>query len=134
MGLNLIDLTPPAPDHRAQASLIAHAVDKGVDAIIVGGAIPNALKEALDGAKQMSIPVVAADTRIDHPAVAAFTATDNALGGSLAGNYIVERTGARGSVLIICGTQGHPKGEARRDGMEIAARNAEMPVIFHYAD
>lgn len=133
-GLTLIDLTPTEPDALLQGKLIEHAIDKGVDALIVGADTPSLLNDSLSKAQHADIPVVTVDTRISHPAVLAFVETDNVKGAQLAGEYIVEKTGGKGSVLVLGGSEGHPNGDARKNGVIFAAERAGMEVIFRYAN
>lgn len=132
--INLVDLTPTDPDSLAQVMLVEHAVNKKVDVIIVGASIPQPFTDALSKAQKANIPVIAVDTRLDHPAVKAFVATDNDKGARLAGEYIVAQTKGKGSLLILGGTKNHPNGDARKDGVSLVARESGMPVIFRYAD
>lgn len=129
----LVDLTPTEPDAMAQGRLIDHAIGRGVDALIVGANSPSTLEGSLTRAKVNNIPVVAVDTRIDHPAVVAFVATDNHKGAALAGEYIVQHTHGQGRVLILGGAPGHPNGEIRKNGVISAAKKAGMDVILRYA-
>lgn len=133
-GILLVDLTPTEPDAIAQGRLIDHAIDRGVDGLIVGADNPYTLYGALTRAKEKRIPIVAVDTKIDHPAVIAFVATDNHKGALLAGEYIVKHTKGQGKVLILGGTPDHPNGEIRRNGVTSKAKEAGMTVIFRYAD
>lgn len=133
-GLTLIDLTPTEPDAMLQSKLIEHAINKRVDALIVGANTPLVLSDSLSKAQHAGIPVVAVDTRINHPAVLAFVETDNDKGARLAGKYIVEKTGGKGSVLILGGSEGHPNGDVRKAGVTLEAEKVGMPVIFRYAN
>lgn len=133
-GITLIDLTPPAPDDGIQARLLEHAINKKVSGIIIGASNPEALIPMLSQATRRGIPVIAIDTAINHPAIKSLIATDNAKGADMAGDYIVKKTGGKGSVLILGGTRNHPNGEARRNGVTRKAEKAGMHVIFRRAD
>jgi ABC-type sugar transport system substrate-binding protein len=133
-NINLIDLTPPSPDIETQIKLLEHAIEKQVDGIILGASNPSPLHQALSKAVKRGIPVIAIDTAIEHPAIKSLVATDNARGAALAGEYIVEKTGGKGSVLILGGTKNHPNGKARRYGVTRKAEAAGMKVIFRRAD
>jgi ABC-type sugar transport system substrate-binding protein len=133
-NINLIDLTPPSPDIETQTKLLEHAIEKQVAGIILGASDPSPLHRALSKAVKRGIPVIAIDTAIEHPAVKSLVATDNAKGAALAGAYIVEKTGGKGSVLILGGTKDHPNGDLRRFGVTRKAEAAGMKVIFRQAD
>ena len=131
--ITLLDLTPPEPNALAQARFIEHAINRKVNALIIGADTPSTLTGALNRALKEKIPIVAIDTKIAHPAVAAFVGTNNHKGARLAGEYIVKQTRGKGSVLIIGGTPDHPNGEIRKNGVASEVENAGMAVISRYA-
>jgi ribose transport system substrate-binding protein len=133
-NLDLIDLTPPDADPKTQVKLLEHAIKKQVNGIIIGANSQASLHQALSKAVQKKIPIIAIDSPIDHPAIFSFIATDNDRGAAMAGQYIVEKTGARGTVLILGGTKDHPNGDARRFGVTKKAETAGMNVLFRRAD
>jgi ribose transport system substrate-binding protein len=132
--MTLLDLTPPEPNALAQAKFIEHAINRKVDALIIGADTPTALSGALDSALKEKIPVVAIDTEIEHPAVVAFVGTDNQKGAKMAGEYIAKQANGKGRVLIVGGAPGHPNGEIRKNGVAEAVKKAGMSVISRYAD
>lgn len=130
----LIDLTPPTADIELQIKFLEHAIEQQVDGIILGANSPTLLTKSLDKAALNKIPVVAIDTDINHPAIKSLVATDNVAGADLAGRYIAQRTGGKGTILILGGTKNHPNGEARRNGVTQRAEEAGMKVLFRRAD
>ncbi|HTX87039.1 MAG TPA: sugar ABC transporter substrate-binding protein [Candidatus Nanoarchaeia archaeon] len=134
-GLKFVDLTPQTLDPQEQKRLLDVAVNSEINGIILGGGgDPTVLKQGLDKALALGIPVITVDTEIDHPAVKGFIATDNFAGAVLAGDYIVKATGGKGTVLILGGTLNHPNGDARRDGVKQEVEKAGMKVIYRQAD
>jgi len=133
-NLKLIDLTPETLNSLDQKKALEVAANKEISGIILGAAEPAILIDGLDKALSLGIPVIAIDTKVDHPAVKGFLATDNLAGAVLAGDYIVKATGGKGTVLILGGTLNHPNGDARRDGVKQEVEKAGMKVIFKQAD
>jgi ribose transport system substrate-binding protein len=134
-GLKFIDLSPSTLDPQDQKKSLDAAVTNKIGGIILGaGASTTVLMEGLDRAESLGIPVIAVDTKIDHPAVKGFVATDNFAGAVLAGDYIAKATAGKGTVLILGGTRNHPNGDARRDGVEQEVKKAGMKVDYWQAD
>ncbi len=133
MGIELIDLTASSPDSAAQKDAVDRAINMGVDGIIIGSVDNRAFGASLDNAKRKGIPVVAVDTGIEHDHVASLVQTDNLAAAGIAGEYIVGQLDA-GTVLILGGSAGHQTGNARRDGVKMAAEAAGHEVIFHICD
>lgn len=133
MGVEFIDLTASSPDAAAQKDAVDRAIDMGVDGIIIGSVDNRAFEESLDNAMARGIPVVAVDTGIDHPHIASLVQTDNLAAAGIAGEYIVDQIDG-GTVLILGGSAGHQTGNARRDGVLMAAEAAGYEVIFQICD
>lgn len=133
-GVELIDMTASSPDSAAQKDAVDRAIDMDVDGIIIGSVDNRAFDASLDQAKSKGIPVVAVDTAIDHSHVSSLIQTDNLSAAGIAGKYIVEQLKGEGTVLILGGSAGHQTGNARRDGVMIAAEAAGHEVIFQICD
>lgn len=133
-NVELIDMTASSPDSGAQKDAVDRAIDMGVDGIIIGSVDNRAFDASLDKAAAKGIPVVAVDTAIDHSHVSSLVQTDNLAAASVAGSYIVDQLDGAGSVLILGGSAGHQTGNARRDGVKIAAEAAGHEVIFQICD
>ncbi len=133
-GIEFIDMTASSPDSAAQKDAVDRAIDMGVDGIIIGSVDNRAFDTSLDNAASKGIPVVAVDTGIDHPHVSSLVQTDNLAAAGIAGEYIVGKLGGEGSVLILGGSAGHQTGNARRDGVLVAAEAAGHEVIFQICD
>jgi len=134
-NVEFFDMTPSSSDPLEQKKRLENVIDaKNVDGIILGANKADVLTEALDKAAAAGIPVVTIDTAVNHPAVKALIATDNLAGAKIAGEYIVKRTGGKGTVLILGGTEHHVNGDLRRKGVEEAVAAGGMKVIFRYAD
>lgn len=103
-------------------------------AIIIGSVDPRVWPDTITKAKAAGIPILAVDTAIDDPYVSALIATDNLGAAGLEGDYICEKTGGKGAILVIGGTVGHPNGDARKDGVSQKAEACGMKVIGDWGD
>jgi ribose transport system substrate-binding protein len=135
LGVDFVNVTTPNPDAQAQVAAVENAITQGVDAIIVGAADSRAWGDAFDKAEAAGIPIVTVDTGIDHPWVKTLIQTDNEAAAKMAGEYLVEKAGPDcKKLLIIGGAAGHQTGDARKNGVEAAAKAAGYEVIVEYAD
>jgi len=129
-----MDLTPEVSSPEAQIASLNLAIDQHVDGIILGANLPSTLLEVLDRAYKAKIPVVAIDTQVDSPAVVSYIATDNLENARVAGDFIVNATKGKGTVLILCGVETHPNSISSEKGVREKAEKAGMNVITRYAD
>ncbi|MFA6463439.1 MAG: sugar ABC transporter substrate-binding protein [Candidatus Paceibacterota bacterium] len=129
-----MDLTSEIASPDAQIASLNLAIDQHVDGIILGANLPSTLLTVLDRAYKANIPVVAIDTAVDSPAIVSFIATDNLENARVAGDFIVNATKAKGTVLILCGEKTHPNSIASEKGVREKAEKAGMNVISRYAD
>lgn len=86
-----------------QVTQIDNFIASGVDLILLNPGDPKALKPAIMKAQAAGITVVAVDTYADG-ADAAVT-TDNVQAGQIACQYIVDKLGGKGNVIIENGPQ-----------------------------
>jgi ribose transport system substrate-binding protein len=134
-NLSYIDLTPLKLNSEEYHSSLELAIDSQVNGIIIGaGSDPSSIYDLLDLILEKNIFVVAVDTKINHPAINSFIATDNFQGAKIAGNYIYEKTNGTGSVLILGGTKNHPNGDARKNGVSEVVIENGMDVIYKQSD
>jgi ribose transport system substrate-binding protein len=128
-GFAFTDMTPSEADVVAQKAAIDNAIRMGVAGLIIGPSNSKGLDKSLDKAKAAGIPVVTVDTRIDHDWISSHVATDNVAAAELAGDYIVEKLGGKGKVLIIGGTVGVQTADDRRNGVLTKCKAAGMTVL-----
>lgn len=135
MGANFVNVTTTNPDAEAQVAAVENAISQKVDAIIVGAADSRGWGDAFDKAQAANIPVITVDTGIDHPWVKTLIQTDNEAAAKMAGEYLVQAAGPDcRKLLIIGGAAGHQTGDARKNGVEAAAKAAGYDVVVEYAD
>ena len=134
-GHKFVDLTPPSASAALQAQVLKSVIRrKNVDGVIIGAQAPEVLLPVLNDARGHDIRIIAIDTPIGHDAIDCVIATDNLAGAVMAGEFIVDETQGKGSVLILGGTKGHPNGEARREGVTRSVEAGGMKAEFRQAD
>ena len=134
-GATFVNVTTANPDAEAQVAAVENAISQKVSALIIGAADSRAFGDAIDKAQAAGIPVITVDTGIDHPWVKTLIQTDNLAAAKMAGEYIVKTAGPDcKKLLIIGGLAGHQTGDARKNGVEEAAKAAGYEVIVEYAD
>lgn len=135
LNVKLIDLTASAPEMAQQKMAIDNAIIKRVDGLVVGAVDSRGLGDSFNKAQQAGIPIVTVDTRVDHPAVVSHIATDNIAAASLAGEYIADKLGNSGKVLVLGGATGSQTADDRQKGVEdVLAQYEDMEVIFRVAN
>ena len=90
-------------DLNKQFTQIDNFIAAGVDLILLNPADPKAVAPAIARAQAAGIPVVAVDTAAEG--ADATVTTDNVQAGEIACQYIVDKLGGKGDVVIINGPQ-----------------------------
>lgn len=90
-------------DMNKQFTQIDNFIAAGVDLILLNPADPKAVAPAIARAQAAGIPVVAVDTAAEG--ADATVTTDNVQAGEIACQYIVDKLGGKGDVVIINGPQ-----------------------------
>jgi ribose transport system substrate-binding protein len=85
---------PPTQNAQIDALIAA-----GVDLIVLNPSDTNAIEPAIDRAHKAGIPVVAADSRTAGADVT--VETNNVQAGAVACEYVVEKMGGKGAMLIL---------------------------------
>ena len=85
-------------DLAKQQGQIENFIVQKVSAIIVCPVNSKGIGPAIDKATQAKIPVFTADIKADSGAIVSHVASDNFLGGKLAGEYMVKALNGKGKV------------------------------------
>ncbi|WP_242985381.1 ribose ABC transporter substrate-binding protein RbsB [Vallitalea okinawensis] len=111
LGYDLIvlDSKDDAPTERAN---VEDLVQQEVAVIIINPTDSDAVGNAIMVANESNIPVITVDRSANTGEVVAHIASDNAAGGKLAGEYILEQIGNAGKLVEL---QGIPGASATRD-------------------
>ena len=99
-GFNLA-VTSGDWDLAKQQGQIENFIVQKVAAIIVCPVNSKGIGPAIDKANQAGIPVFTADIKADEGKVVSHIASDNYLGGKLAGEYLVKLLNGKGKVAVI---------------------------------
>lgn len=99
LGINLV-YQDPAADMQKDISIMEDLITQGVDAICISPIDADAIIPYIDKAREAGIVVV--DWDIETQAeVDAKVLTDNFEGGALGADYLVEKMGTEGKVLVV---------------------------------
>lgn len=99
-----------------QVSMIEDQITKRVSALAVAPSQPASAIPVFDQAKAAGIPVVLIDTDAQWPDKVSFVGTGNYNGGKLAGEFLAEKLGKGGKVVILRGAMGDPTHDERANG------------------
>ncbi|WAA12544.1 ribose ABC transporter substrate-binding protein RbsB [Fervidibacillus halotolerans] len=124
--LDLDITTVDAQDDSAkQVSDIEDLIQQGVDILLINPTDSAAVVAAIESANSAGIPVVTIDRSADGGEVVAHIASDNAAGGKMAGELIVEQLGGTGKVVELEGIAGSSAARERGAGFNEAIKAAD---------
>ena len=115
-----VTISDAGGDAATQASQVEDFITQGVDLIMVNPVDSDAIVPSVEAANAAGIPVIAVDRGSSGGDVASFVASDNVLGGTMAGDYLFEQMGGAGEVLELQGIIGTSAAQARGEGFQIA--------------
>ncbi|WP_041591417.1 sugar ABC transporter substrate-binding protein [Tepidanaerobacter acetatoxydans] len=99
-----------------QIDMIEDQITKRVSALAVAPSQPASAIPVFDQAKAAGIPVVLIDTDAQWDDKVSFVGTGNYNGGKQAGEFIAEKLGKGGKVVILRGAVGDPTHDERSNG------------------
>ncbi|MES2666229.1 MAG: ABC transporter substrate-binding protein [Pseudomonadota bacterium] len=120
-------ITDAGHDDAKQVADIQDLEAQGVDLLIVSANTQQALDPAVTRAMESGIPVVMVDRRIESDNFVTFVTASDAVIGRVFAQWIVEKLGGKGNVVVLAGQAGSSPSELR----EKAAREvfAQYPGI-----
>lgn len=107
---------------------------KGVDVLLINPTDSDAVVSSVRAANRSKIPVVTLDRAANGGKVVSHVASDNVLGGEVAGNYIVEKLGGKGKVVELEGIPGTTAARDRGEGFNKAITGKLEVVAKQSAD
>lgn len=107
---------------------------KGVDVLLINPTDSDAVVSSVKAANRSKIPVVTLDRAANGGNVVSHVASDNVLGGEMAGNFIVEKLGEKGKVVELEGIPGTTAARDRGTGFNKAAAGKLEVVAKQAAD
>jgi ribose transport system substrate-binding protein len=111
-------------DRNAQISEVENAIGRGARGIVLAPLDEIALVGPVESALRQNIPVVIFDSGLKSDRYVSFVATDNDVGGALAGAHMVKMLGGRGRVMLLRYAEGHDSTTRREEGFLKALREA----------
>ncbi len=106
-------ITDANDDAAKQVSDVQDLLQRGVDLLIVSPATAEALDPVVQQAMDAGVPVVLVDRRVSSDNYVSFvTASDQALGRTMA-QWMAERMGGKGNIIMIGGIAGASPAELR---------------------
>lgn len=112
-------------DPAKQISQIEDLITQKVDALLINPTDSDAIVTAVESANKANIPVITVDRGANGGKVAAHVASDNVLGGKMAGELIVELIGGKGKVAELEGIPGASAARDRGEGFHQAVDGVE---------
>jgi ribose transport system substrate-binding protein len=109
-------------DRDSQVSEVENAVARGVNGIALAPLDDSALVGPVSGAMKRGIPVVIFDSGLKGTDWVSFVATDNDVGGRLAGDHMAKLLGGKGRVFLLRYAEGHDSTTRREEGFLAAVR------------
>jgi ribose transport system substrate-binding protein len=123
LGVEVVWRGPLREDDReSQVTEVENAVARGVAGIALAPLDESALVGPVSTAMKQKIPVVIFDSGLKGNDYVSFVATDNDVGGRLAGEYIAKALNGKGRVLLLRYAEGHDSTTRREEGFLAAIR------------
>jgi ribose transport system substrate-binding protein len=117
-------------DREAQVSVVENFMTGSVSGIVLAPLDETALMVPVKNAKRLGIPVVIIDSGLKGSDYLSYIATDNKLGGKLAGRKLAELLQGRGRVIMLRCHEGSASTILREAGfLEMIQQYPEIQVV-----
>ena len=119
-------------DRAGQIAEVENFINRGVSGICLAPLDDTALRKPVSTAASRKIPVLIFDSALKSEEFVSFVATDNFLGGRLAGDHLAKLLGGKGKVAMLRYMEGSASTAEReagfleaatKGGLEIASQN-----------
>ena len=128
LGYDLIVLDSQN-DPSKELSNIEDLTIRGVKAILINPTDSDAVSNAIRMANRSNIPVLTLDRGAKHGDVVSHIASDNAAGGKMAGQFIMEKVGEKAKVIQLEGIAGTSAARERGEGFMSAVHGSKMELL-----
>ncbi|KJY82864.1 D-ribose transporter subunit RbsB [Vibrio galatheae] len=128
LGYDLIVLDSEN-DPKKELANVKETTVRGVKAILINPTNSDAVVNAIRLANRLNIPVLTLDRGANGGEVVSHIASDNIVGGEMAGNYIVEKVGMKAKVIQLEGIVGTSAARERGEGFMHAVKGSEMKLL-----
>jgi len=123
-------ITDAGHDDSKQVADIQDLVSRGVDLLIVSANTAQALDPAVTRVMESGIPVVMVDRRIESDNFVTFVTASDAISGRLFAQWIVEKLGGKGNVVMLGGQAGSSPSEIRmKTAMQVFNKDPDIKII-----
>ena len=123
LGVRVIWRGPLREDDRdSQVTEVENAVARGVNGIALAPLDDAALAGPVSSAMKRGIPVVIFDSGLKGDDYVSFVATDNDVGGRLAGEHMAKLLGGKGRIVLLRYAEGHDSTTRREQGFLAAVK------------
>jgi ribose transport system substrate-binding protein len=117
LGVTVVWRGPLREDDRdSQVTELENAVARGVDGIALAPLDDSALAGPVSSAMRRGIPVVIFDSGLKSDDYVSFVATDNDVGGRLAGEHMARLLNGKGRIVLLRYAEGHDSTTRREQG------------------
>lgn len=127
LGIELVAVNPDM-DAEKQTQEIESFISQGVDAIIMDPVDSDASAPCIQKAKDAGIPIVCVNS-VTNAEPDAFVGSNDEEAAEIAINYIAERLGKKGNILMIHGNPGQSAEVKRSDGAYNTLKNYPELVL-----
>lgn len=123
LGVTVVWRGPLREDDRdSQVTEVENAVARGVDGIALAPLDDSALAGPVSSAMKRGIPVVIFDSGLKGDDYVSFVATDNEVGGRLAGEHLAKLLDGQGRIVLLRYAEGHDSTTRREQGFLAAVK------------
>ncbi len=117
-------------DRDQQISVVQDFISRGVSGVVLAPLDDTALRAPVADAVKAGIPVVIFDSGLASEDYVSFVATDNQMGGKLAGEEMARRLNHKGKVVVLRYQEGSDSTAKREQGfLDAMAEYPDMQVI-----
>ena len=128
LGYDLIVLDSQN-DPSKELSNVEDLTIRGVKAILINPTDSDAVSNAIRMANRSNIPVLTLDRGASRGEVVSHIASDNVVGGEMAGHYIMEKVGEKAKVIQLEGIAGTSAARERGEGFMNAVKGSQMDLL-----
>lgn len=121
-------------DPSKELANVEDLVVKGVDVLLINPTDSDAVASSVRVANRNKIPVITLDRAANKGSVVSHVASDNVLGGEIAGKYILDLLGGKGKVVELEGIPGTTAARDRGTGFNKAIAGKLEVVAKQTAD
>lgn len=116
-------------DPSKELSNIEDLTIRGVKAILINPTDSDAVSNAIRIANRSDIPVLTLDRGASRGDVVSHIASDNVIGGEMAGHFIMEKVGEKAKVIQLEGIAGTSAARERGEGFMNAVNGSDLELL-----